>query len=286
MILNFFKKGAALATVILMMGAFPNTASAIPAGWTGTGSFGTLGANGVVTAPPNGDATYDWVSTNGGVDLGDMDLGIPPGSETNGSTLLTGMFTAAAGDALEFDFNYVTSDGEIYIEYAWAQILDSVFTPVDLLFTARTTTGGANTVPGNGLGTIAATMTPASTPIIDGAPDWSPLGEHSGTCFGDGCGYTGWIHSSYDIVAAGDYHLLFGVTNWLDTDFDSGMAISGATVGGKDIDDTTPTCGPGTDIKCDEEPPPGGGGSVPEPSIIALFALGLLGLGFARRRKA
>ena len=29
-----------------------------------------------------------------------------------------------------------------------------------------------------------------------------------------------------------------------------------------------------------------GGASVPEPSIIALFGLGLLGLGFARRRKA
>ena len=104
MISNFFKKGAALAIVTLAMGAFSNTASAYPLDWTCTGSCGTLGANGVVTAPPNGDTTYDWVSTNGGVDLGDMDLNVPPGEETNGSTLLTNLFSADAGDSLEFDF--------------------------------------------------------------------------------------------------------------------------------------------------------------------------------------
>ena len=130
-------------------------------------------------------------------------------------------------------------------------------------------------------------MTPSSTPIIGGAPAWDPLGGSSNTCYGDGCGYTDWIHSTYNIADAGNYYLLFGVTNWLDFQFDSGMAISGATVGGTPIvcpDDTNPLCDLSDDDDDDDDVVDPGPTPVPEPSIIALFAAGLLGIGFARRR--
>ncbi len=104
-----------------------------------------------------------------------FDLNI--GDETNGSYLTSPTFAANAGAALEFYFNYITSDGDEYIEYAWAELIDTSDDSSTILFTARTTASG-DTVPGNGLPGLApgVTLTPASTPIIPGGPDWSPSG--------------------------------------------------------------------------------------------------------------
>ena len=253
---------AAAVISLFMAGSASATAfdGGIPAGWTGVGNYGTLGANGVVSTSPEG-GNYGWVSSAGGTSLGANDLNI--GSETNGSLLRSGIFSAAAGDSLQFYFNYVTSDGSGYIEYAWARLLDSSLNPVALLFTARTTPSG-NTVPGFGLPPIEATIIPASTPIIPGGPAWSPLGGYSGSCYAAGCGYTGWIESDYTIANAGNYVLEFGVVNWSDQIYDSGMAFDGITVGGVPIDPD---------------------GDVPEPASLALLGLGLAGLGLFRRRK-
>ncbi len=253
---------AAAVISLFMAGSASATAfdGGIPAGWTGIGNYGTLGANGVVSASPEG-GNYGWVSSAGGTSLGANDLNI--GSETNGSLLRSGIFSAAAGDSLQFYFNYVTSDGAGYIEYAWARLLDSALNPVALLFTARTTPSG-NTVPGFGLPSIEATIIPASTPIIPGGPSWTPLGGYSGACYSAGCGYTGWIESDYTIANAGNYVLEFGVVNWSDQIYDSGMAFDGITVGGVPIDPD---------------------GDVPEPASLALLGLGLAGLGMFRRRK-
>jgi len=239
--------------------AFAGSAAAapLPAGWTCTGNCGTLGADGVVTASPQG-GDYGYVSTNGGV----TDSGIGLGSETDGSRARTGLFSANAGDDLQFYFNYVTSDGAQYTEYAWVRLLNADLTEAALLFTARTTTSG-DTVPGFGMPPLAAgvTLTPATTPIVPGGPTWSPLGGNSGSCYDIGCGYTDWIGMNYEILAAGNYYLEFGVVNWLDTAFDSGLAFDGILVGGKPID------------------------PVPEPASLALLGIGLAGLAAMRRRK-
>lgn len=240
--------------------AAPMFDSGIPAGWTTVGNAGTLGANGVVSLAPSGGSQYGWVSTQNGV----TGVALPGvggvGVGTNGSTLRSTAFSADAGEALEFQFNYVTSDGAQYSDYAWARLLDTAFNEVALLFTARTSPSGS-IVPGFSMPAPAATLIPASVPIIGGGPAWSPLGGSSGSCYSDGCGYTGWVGSSYAIANAGNYILEFGVTNWNDTLYDSGLAFDGITIGGDPI---TP---------------------VPEPASLALLSLGMLGIGAARRRR-
>lgn len=228
----------------------------IPAGWSCTGNCGTLGANGVVTASPEG-GDYGWIASNSGI----TGLGLGLGSETDGSRLRTGVFSANAGENLEFYFNYVTSDGAGYADYAWVRLLRGDLSQAALLFTARTTPGG-DTVPGFGLPPLnpGVTLNPASTPIIAGGPVWAPLGGFSGRCYSTGCGYTGWIKMSYAIADAGNYVLEFGVVDWSDQIYDSGLAFDGILVGGKPI-----------------EP-------VPEPATLALLGLGLAGLGFMRRK--
>jgi PEP-CTERM motif len=70
-----------------------------------------------------------------------------------------------------------------------------------------------------------------------------------------------WIEASY-IPAAGTYTLQFGVTNWGDGQFQSGLAIAGATIGDVPI-----------------------GGAVPEPASLTLLGLGLASMGVRRWRQ-
>jgi hypothetical protein len=194
--------------------------------------------------------------------VGAGSLGV--GGETNGSEFTSGLFTANAGDALEFYFAYITSDGEGFEDYGWSQLQDAGGAPVATLFSARTTSTG-NVVPGFGLPGLLSTLDPATTPIIAGAPKWSPLGGSSGTCWASGCGYTGWIKSTYIVPVAGEYRLAFGVTNLNDQIFDTGMAFAGANIEGNPIPDD----------------------DVPEPAAWAMMVagFGLVG-GATRRRRA
>jgi hypothetical protein len=248
------------AAIVGLVAGLAGGAQAIPTGWTCSGNCGTLGPDGVVTAPPAFGPNYEYISTSGapGASTNGSSLGV--GSETNGSLLTSNTFGAAAGDTLSFYFNFVTTDGAGFSDYAWAGLYDTSSMTTAILFTARTTPSG-DTVPGFGLPGLApgVTLNPSSTPIIPGAPTWSPVGSG---CFSSGCGYTGWIEMDYTIPTGGTFQLRFGVVNSIDTIFDTGMAIAGATINDRPITE------------------------VPAPMSLALFGLGLAGLGAALRRKA
>ena len=218
---------AVLSTQALATGA-------ISPGWTTVGNSGSSSAQDGVVNIPSGYSSINWISTNGGVD-GNTLPGYPG---TNGSTATSPTFSAAAGDQLSFMFDYVTSDGSGYPDYGWAGLYNSADNSLAaMLFTAVTTPSG-NTVPGNGMPPIDAVTNPSFVSVVAGAPDWSPLGGSTGSCWDVGCGYTGWVSTSYTIGAAGSYYLQFGVANARDTLWDSGMAFAGAAIAGSPIDDT------------------------------------------------
>ncbi|WP_395664607.1 NF038132 family protein [Methylocella sp.] len=198
------------------------------------GNCGEAAPNGVVTTPPNATTTpnYNYVSTFNGV----SGAGSLPGvGGSNGSTFSSAAFAAKAGDLLKFDFNYVTSDGSGFADYSWAQLRTASGDVVTTLFTARTQPTGT-IVPGFGLPGVTATLTPPSVPIIPGAPAWEQLGSSSNTCYAAGCGYTGWVNSIYEIIGSGNYVLVFGVTNWSDTAYQSGLAFAGLQINDKPIE--------------------------------------------------
>ncbi|WP_218060728.1 NF038132 family protein [Alishewanella sp. HH-ZS] len=206
----------------------------IPASWSCQGSCGASSADGVVTLAPNGGSNYAWVSSSGGV-VGLSLAGVGgSGSPQNGSVLRFGLFNAGVDDVLSFSFNYITSDCSGYGDCAWARLLDSSANQVALLFTARTTPNGS-VVPGFSMPAPSVTLDPLTVPIISGAPVWSPLGSSSGTRFNAGCGYTGWVNTSFSIANTGSYFLEFGVVNWSDNNFQSGLAIDAVTINGTPV---------------------------------------------------
>jgi hypothetical protein len=237
----------AMLVTVTILGAASQARAISLTGWTTVGNSGVSGADGVVPLSPFGDTQYGWVSTVNGVSGVGLDGVGGTGSPTTGSVATSPTFNASAGNSLEFYFNYVTSDGAGFSDYGWAELLDGAANRVALLFTARTTPGG-NTVPGFGMPALTATLVPPNTPIQAGTT-WSPLDENSGSCFNAGCGNTGWIKASYTIANAGSYSLRYGVVNWSDTEFQSGLAFDGATIAGKPIDQTndipTPALLPG-----------------------------------------
>jgi hypothetical protein len=225
------------------------------------GNCGAIaGTDGVVTAPPNGDTSYQYVSTYHGVAGGGQIAGV---GGANGSQLTTDTFHATAGQQLSFYFNYVTSDGSGYADYSWASLRDVGSGNSAYLFTARTEPTG-NTSPGIGLPSNSSVLNPVTSAIHPGGPAWSALGGSSGNCWAAGCGYTGWIQATYTVGATGDYQLNFGVSNYGDSFYDSGLAFDGATIGATVIH--TALSAPA--------PTPASGGALGLAALVAALALG------------
>ena len=224
------------------------------------GTCGTSGANGVV-GTSGASSTYQYISTASGVNGAGQIAGV---GGSNGAQYTSSTFTAVANDPLTFLFNYVTNDGAGYADYAWAELRTSVGAHVAWLFTSRTQPSG-NTSPGIGLPANDATLNPGATPIQSGT-NWSGLGSSSGTCYASGCGNTGWIQSSYNIAAAGAYEVVYGVTNWGDSYYQSGLAFDALRVNGAAVDVA-------------------GVAGVPEPAAWALMLVGFGLMGSAMRKR-
>jgi len=229
----------------------------MPAAWRCTGSCGTSAANGVVSLAPGGGSAYGWISSYNST----SEVALPgvggAGEAANGSILRSVSFMADANAALDFRFNYVTTDGAGYADYAWARLLDADNQQVALLFTARTSEDG-NAIPGFDMPASAAALTPFPVAVAPGQTMWAPLGPDSDECYDTGCGATGWVRAQYAIAIAGKYRLEFGVTNWNDQDFDSGLALDAITVGGAPL-------------------------PIPEPGQYAMLLAGLAMLGTLKR---
>jgi hypothetical protein len=254
------KKNIAIVSLVITSFGGVAAANEVPSGWTCNGTCGSSGADGVVPLSPGNSTQYQYISTAGSAATALLPTG-SLGAETNGSTLATSVFDATSGSQLEFYFDYVTSDGAGFSDYAWAELFDAANHPLALLFSAQTVAPPGNIVPGQGMPAPLATLTPSSVSIIDGTT-WSPLGSSSGSCYALGCGNSGWVGAIYTIPTGGSYYLEVGVTNMIDESFDSGLAMDGVTVGGVPV----------------------GASATPEPGTMLLMGIGLALLG--RFRKA
>lgn len=225
--------GRFLSFTTVIIAGIITTTSASAATLSGVGDYvGNAGigiANGDVPASGPSTDSYVFVSTDGGV----TGPGLGLSGDKKGSALTTFAFDVLAGDMLSYYFNFVTSDGAGFSDYAYVTLNDAGSGDLTAtLFTARTKASG-DIAPGFGLPAISpgVTLVPTASPIIPGAPEWTALGGDSGECYRAGCGTTGWIQSLYTFASAGSFTFTFGVVNWGDNDYDTGLAIAGLIAG-------------------------------------------------------
>jgi PEP-CTERM motif-containing protein len=284
-----------------------------PSGWSLFGVGGGVAANAPPFVSPSGSASDCYimtdtsnVATDGpwpGLVSSGFDIKTIPGipsipsdpangivGTTNGSAMISPIFTANASQNLNFDFAFITNDGtETFSDWAAAFLL-----PVDAfgvptgpslnLFTARTSSN-SQVVPGYGFASFPSglTLTPGTafingaTFFLSGATGGTTGLEPDATQFGpirypfqlgdqnaDPGGSTPWINAifGFDASTAGTYELVMAVGNVGDEIYSTGLLFAGQSIsGGSPAED------------------------VPEPGTLALFATGLLGLGAMRFRR-
>lgn len=211
--------------------------------WTANGAAGLIYGDSIVNNSPTGNAQLGYVSTSGGVygvsPLILRDEGRGTENQTNGSKIQSNAFNASTNDTLTLHFNYISTDGRGYDDYAWARLVNAdTNNTAAWLFTARSTnSANGNVVPGNVLNRqvdntlpdeLDAVLNDGNTVGFDVAgTNWIPLGSSSGICWDNAntCGPTGWVKSAYSFTATGSYFLEFGVINWGDEAFDTALAF-------------------------------------------------------------
>ena len=274
---------AAASVTLALLSPLNVRAAAAPvptdmANWTCAGNCGGSAADGDIGLSPLGSGRYGFVSTADSAATGVSPLLLPSnsrgdGSQNNGSRLRSAAFDASTGDTLDMVFNYVSTDGKGFDDYAWARVIDASSTStVAWLFTARSSNSNTRgIVPGD---VVDRNDFDPDVRLVDydnwdfisktvaDPVDWSRLGASNGSCWKDnaaGCGYTGWMASTYAFVTSGRYQLEVGVVNWGDQAFDSGLAFDLAGL-------SAPA-------------------AVPEPASAGLLAGGLALLALAARRR-
>lgn len=232
---------AATAPFAVLRAAEPAIAGAA---WSATGSAGLIGATETVPLSPLGNSLFGYVSTAESSAHGVSPLLLKSdgrGNEmaNNGSKIVSGAFAAVAGQTLTLQFNYVSTDGRGYDDYAWARLLNAgTDTTAAWLYTARSTNSArGNVVPGDVLDrqqdndlpdALDALLNEGNSVSFNVASThWQPLGFFSGYCWDSAntCGPSGWISSEYTFSRSGDFQLEVGVVNWGDEVFDSALAF-------------------------------------------------------------
>jgi hypothetical protein len=211
--------------------------------WSATGAAGIIYGDSTVQNSPTANTRFGYLTTAAGISgvspLVLKDEGRGTENQTNGSKIQSSAFNASANDTLTLYFNYLSTDGRGYDDYAWARLVNAVTNDTAAwLFTARSTnSANGNVVPGNVLNRqvdnslpdeIDAVLNDGNTVGFDVAStDWLPLGSSSGICWDDAntCGPTGWIKSEYSVASSGAYFLEFGVINWGDQAYDTALAF-------------------------------------------------------------
>jgi hypothetical protein len=256
----------------------------------GYGNYGiTTGIDGSInstayTSPGYSNGASEYISTytqNTGNSQGDS--GALPSSvtgisaTTNGSSVQSSVLSLSKGQAISFNFDYVTTltgyNNIVFPDYSWAALYQqngSTASLVGYLFTAESWVGGARVDTGVVNSTIGTVNQPTAS-VVTSDPTFSQLGLENGQCWGyvagvSGCGYTGWTSVSYTVASTGNYFVTFGITNVSDELYDSALAIANLVVTGTQSGGQS-------------------GGAVPEPWTIALVLSGLMATAAVRKWK-
>lgn len=240
-----------LATLAMMQTGAARAAETALDGldWLATGAAGLIGGTATMPLSPLDNPYFGFVTTTGGAGHFGSGDNVSPlelksdgkGNEgnNNGTKIVSSAFTGLAGDTLSLQFNYISTDGRGYEDYAWARLVDAdTDETAAWLFTTRSTNSArGNVVPGDVLNRQVDSGAPDELDAVLNDGDrigfdvastvWQPLGTWSGYCWDNAntCGPSGWIQSEYTFASDGNYYLEFGVVNWGDEAFDSALAF-------------------------------------------------------------